>query len=107
MCGVDPFDACVELTPSTLATLLDSVHSLSMQTVTLDEAQRQLVKLVHDLAREGELVITDENQPVAKLLPITPPTSLRNLRPKSVGTILRPFPSDDDDILDEMLDARQ
>lgn len=77
-----------------------------MQTVTLDDAQKHLAKLVRDLAREGELIITDADQPVAKLLPITEPPSLRHLRPASVGAVLRPFPSSDDDLLGEMLGSR-
>ena len=77
-----------------------------MQTVTLDDAQKHLAKLVRDLAREGELIITDADQPVAKLSPITETPSLHHLRPTSVGAILRPFPSSDDDLLGEMLDSR-
>jgi prevent-host-death family protein len=78
----------------------------SMQSVTLAEAQAHLTELVRDIAREGELVITDADTPVARLSPVTPPTSLRHLRPTSVGAVLRPFPSSEDDPLDEMLDSR-
>ncbi len=77
-----------------------------MQTLTLSEAQRRLTELVHGLAWEGELFITDADQPVAKLSAMPATTSLRNLRPKSVGAILRPFPSPEDDTLGEMIDAR-
>ncbi len=52
-----------------------------MQTVTFDEAQRDLVKLARDLAHEGELVITDADKPVANL---------------------RAFPSVDDDLRGEL-----
>jgi antitoxin (DNA-binding transcriptional repressor) of toxin-antitoxin stability system len=76
-----------------------------MQTLTLPEAQQHLIELVHDLRREGELVITDADKPVAKLSPISARISLRDLSPKSVGAVLRPFPSSEDDILGEMLDA--
>ena len=76
-----------------------------MQTLTLPEAQQHLIELVHDLKREGELVITDADKPVAKLSPISARISLRDLSPKSVGAVLRPFPSSEDDILGEMLDA--
>jgi len=76
-----------------------------MQTLTLPEAQQHLIELVHDLRREGELVITDADKPVAKLSPISAHISLRDLSPKSVGAVLRPFPSSEDDILGEMLDA--
>ena len=73
-----------------------------MQTVTLDEAQKHLAKLVHELPREGELVITDDDKPVAKLSSITGRTSLRDLKPVSVGAVLRPFPAPEDDVLAEM-----
>ena len=77
-----------------------------MQTVTLPEAQKHLPELVRDLAREGELVITDADKPVAKLSSLTPRPSLRDLKPQSVGAILQPFPSPGDDLLGEMLDGR-
>lgn len=77
-----------------------------MQTVTLPEAQKHLAELVRTLAREGELVITDADRPVAKILPLSPPPSLRDLKPQSVGAILRTFPSSEDDVLGEMLDPR-
>jgi antitoxin (DNA-binding transcriptional repressor) of toxin-antitoxin stability system len=77
-----------------------------MQTVTLSEAQKHLLELVRDLDREGELLITEANQPVARLSLVTVRTSLRNLEPKSVGAVLRPFPSPSDDTLGEMLDPR-
>lgn len=78
-----------------------------MQTVTLSEAQKHLAELVRDLACEGELVITDSGKPVAKLSPVTTRTTLRDLKPNSIGAVLRPFPSPEDDTLGEMLDARQ
>lgn len=78
-----------------------------MHTVTLNEAQQHLHELVRNLAREGELVITDANKPVARLSAVLPQTSLHQLEPKSVGAVLRPFPAADDDTLGEMLDARK
>ena len=78
-----------------------------MQTVTLDEAQKHLPELVRDLGRQGELLITDEDKPVAKLSPVQGSTSLRDLKPTSVGSVLRPFPSPTDDLLDEMLNSNQ
>ena len=74
-----------------------------MHTVTLAEAQQHLAELVRGLAREGELVITDADKPVARLAPLHVQTSLRDLSPKSVGAVLRPFPSPEDDTLGEML----
>jgi antitoxin (DNA-binding transcriptional repressor) of toxin-antitoxin stability system len=78
-----------------------------MHTVTLGEAQKKLPELVRQLEREGELLITDAHKPVAKLSPVTERSSLRNIRPSSVGAVLRPFPSPKDDMLGEMLDARR
>ena len=77
-----------------------------MQTLTLLEAQQHLTELVRGLTREGEWVITDADQPVAKLSPVPPRISLRDLRPQSVGAVLRPFPSPEDDMLGEMLAVR-
>ncbi|MGA2659567.1 MAG: type II toxin-antitoxin system Phd/YefM family antitoxin [Verrucomicrobiota bacterium] len=78
-----------------------------MQTVTLGEAQEHLAELVRQLGREGELLITDAEKPVAKLSSVTERPSLRDLKPNSVGAVLRPFPCPEDDTLGEMLDARQ
>ena len=77
-----------------------------MQTLTLSEAQQHLTELVRGLARQGELLITEADKPVAKLSPVPPRTSLRDLSPKSVGAVLRPFPTLEDDTLGEMLEAR-
>ena len=78
-----------------------------MQTVTLSDAQKHLLELVRELPRQGELLITDADKPVARLSSVAAQTSLRQLQPKSVGTLLRPFPAPDDDMLGEMLDARK
>ena len=74
-----------------------------MNTVTLQEAQLHLPELVQKLAREGECLITDADQPVARLTWVTPRPSLRQLEPQSVGAVLRPYPSSGDDTLGEML----
>jgi antitoxin (DNA-binding transcriptional repressor) of toxin-antitoxin stability system len=44
-----------------------------MTTVTLKEAQSALADLIHRLAPGEEVVITENDQPVARLIP-TPPT---------------------------------
>ena len=77
-----------------------------MQTITLTEAQVHLKELVSGMASEGELVITDADRPVARLSPASPRSSLRELTPTSVGAVLRPFPSLEDDRLEEMLQSR-
>ena len=58
-----------------------------MNTVTLNEAQQHLPELVRKLTRDGELLITDADQPVARLSVVTPRPSLRNLEPRSVGAV--------------------
>ena len=79
-----------------------------MNTVTLDDAQQHLAELVRDLARGGELLITVADKPVAKLSSVAAQPSLtsqRKMKPNSVGAVLRPFPSPEDDISTEILDA--
>ncbi len=81
-----------------------------MNAVTLSEAQQHRVDLVHDLARQGELLITDNDRPVARFSAVTSTTgraSLRDLKPASVGAVLQPFPSPEDDTLGEMLAGRK
>jgi prevent-host-death family protein len=73
----------------------------------LDEAQKRLSELVHELVPGGEIVITEAARPVARLASITDRTSLRDLRPTSIGRVLRPYPSSDDDTLAEMLEAQE
>jgi antitoxin (DNA-binding transcriptional repressor) of toxin-antitoxin stability system len=78
-----------------------------MRTLTLAEATKNLTELVHGLGRGGEWIITEADKPVAKLAPVPALVSLRDLTPVSVGAVLRPFPSVEDDSLGEMIDAHQ
>lgn len=73
-----------------------------MQTVPLSEAQEHLTALVRGIAHAGELLITEADTPLASLSPMPTSASLRQLRPSSVGAVLRPFPSADDDTLFEL-----
>jgi prevent-host-death family protein len=78
-----------------------------MQTVTLDDAQQHLTELVRDLVKEQEIIITAGDKPVARLVSAASPRpSLSDIRPVSVGGVLRPYPSVDDDLLEEMLGAK-
>jgi prevent-host-death family protein len=43
----------------------------SMTTLTIDEAQAQLPELIHKLMPGDELVITENSQPVAKVIPVS------------------------------------
>ena len=45
-----------------------------MPTVTIEEAQAQLPQLIDMLKPGEEVVITQDNQPVAQLVPLPPPT---------------------------------
>lgn len=51
----------------------------------------------------GEVIITRDDKPVARLSPLPTQPSLRGLRPISVGALLRPIFGPDDDLLEEML----
>jgi prevent-host-death family protein len=41
-----------------------------MATVTIEEAQVKLPDLIHTLQANEEVIITENNQPVARLLPV-------------------------------------
>ena len=41
-----------------------------MSTVTIEEAQSKLLDLIHTLQPHEEVIITENNQPVARLLPV-------------------------------------
>jgi len=71
-----------------------------MATVSIQEAQANLSELIHRLAAEEEVVITEDDKPVARLLPAAgpqrPPRRLGTLR----GTVIYMAP-DFDAPLDE------
>ncbi len=52
-----------------------------METVTIEEAQARMVDLVRRLGPGDEIVITENDQPVARLVPTAapPPRELRQL----------------------------
>lgn len=56
----------------------------AMTTVTLQEAQARLAELIHGLAPGEEIVITDNGQPLAKLV-ATPPAPSK--KPRQLGTM--------------------
>jgi len=80
-----------------------------MKTIQLDEAQSRLAELVDSVVSGEDVLITRDDKPVARLTAPAPlpdartcSPSLRDLRPASVGAVLRPL-SPSDDLLDEML----
>ena len=54
-----------------------------MVTVSLQEAQATLPELIRRLAPGEELVITDDDRPVARLTPAPPPLK----KPREFGTL--------------------
>jgi antitoxin (DNA-binding transcriptional repressor) of toxin-antitoxin stability system len=56
----------------------------AMQTVTIQEAQAALSDLIHRLTPGEEVVITENDQPVARLI-LTPPAP--PMSPRPLGTL--------------------
>jgi prevent-host-death family protein len=74
-----------------------------MRTVELEEARANLSELIESASAGEEIIITKGAKPVARLSAPAESTSLRDLKPSSVGGVLRPITGGEDDILDEML----
>ena len=68
-----------------------------MATVTIQEAQASLPELIHNLAPGNEVVITENDQAVAKLVNETPQRGLRP--PPGLGKGCITIIADDDDHL--------
>jgi antitoxin (DNA-binding transcriptional repressor) of toxin-antitoxin stability system len=54
-----------------------------MPTVTIEEAQKKLSELIHRLMPSEEVVITENDQPVARLVGTAPPPR----KPRQLGTL--------------------
>ena len=54
-----------------------------MTQVSIQEAQARLTDLIHDLTPGDEVVITENNQPVARLVPTAAP----GYKPRRPGTL--------------------
>jgi prevent-host-death family protein len=76
------------------------------RTIQIQDAQRRLPELVDTLTEGNEIVITRDDQPIARLTSVSKSsqgsTSLKDLQPASVGQLLRPIFDEDDDLLGEM-----
>ncbi len=70
-----------------------------MASVTIQEAQANLPELIHKLTPGNEVVITENNQPVAKLVNETPKRGLRP--PPGLGKGCITIISDDDEHLED------
>jgi antitoxin (DNA-binding transcriptional repressor) of toxin-antitoxin stability system len=55
-----------------------------MPTVTIEEAQAKLSDLIHGLQPDEELVITENDQPIARLIPADIPAQRK---PRQSGTL--------------------
>jgi len=55
-----------------------------MTTISIQEAQAQLTDLIHHLAPGDEVVITENNQPVARLVPTA---ASQAGKPRQAGTL--------------------
>ncbi len=70
-----------------------------MVTVTIKEAQAKLPDLIHKLTPGEEVVITENNQPVAKLVSEVPKPNPGPRPPPGLGKGYITILSDDDDHL--------
>lgn len=70
-----------------------------MSTVTIEEAQAQLLDLIHALQSNEEVVITEHNQPIARLVAIKPSQPVRKLGTLR-GTVLYMAPDFDAPLAD-------
>ena len=68
-----------------------------MASVTIQEAQASLPELIHKLTPGNEVVITENDQPVAKLVSETPKAGLRP--PPGLGKGFITIVADDDEHL--------
>jgi prevent-host-death family protein len=50
-----------------------------MTTITIQEAQTRLPELIHRLTPGEEVIITENDQPVARLVPAAPPSEPRKV----------------------------
>jgi antitoxin (DNA-binding transcriptional repressor) of toxin-antitoxin stability system len=70
-----------------------------MATVTIQEAQAKLPDLIHRLLPGDELLITENNQPVAKIVPQPPPARKPRQRGSAKGKLV--IHSDDNEHLED------
>jgi antitoxin (DNA-binding transcriptional repressor) of toxin-antitoxin stability system len=77
-----------------------TIEDTPMNTITLQEAQTRLSELIHRLTPGEEVIITEDDQPVARLTLATPterkPRQLGTLK----GTVLHMAPDFDEPIDD-------
>ena len=73
-----------------------------MQTVPIDEAQARLPELIRTLTPGEEVVITEKNQAIAKLIGGTPSAAKRRQRGSAKGKLI--IHAEDDEHLEDFKD---
>jgi prevent-host-death family protein len=67
-----------------------------MPTIAIHDAQNQLVEIIHRLVPGDEVVITENNRPIARILPTDKPAEQRARQPGTLrGTVLYMAPDFD------------
>ena len=69
------FSAC----PFRVSFSPDATYEPDPQTVTIEEVRNHLTELIHRLIPDAEVVITENNQPVARLVPAALPSEARKV----------------------------
>lgn len=72
-----------------------------MPTLPIEEAQARLPELIHNLSPGDEVVITENNQPVAKLVSESPKPTAGLRPPPGLGKGFITIVSEDDDHLQD------
>lgn len=68
----------------------------AMIAVSVNEAKAKLSELIHKLKPGDELIITDQNVPIARLVPVVSPPQRQPRRPGTLrGTVLYMAPDFD------------
>jgi antitoxin (DNA-binding transcriptional repressor) of toxin-antitoxin stability system len=63
-----------------------------MPTLTIVEAQAKLTELIHDLTPGDEVIIMENNEPIARILPVKKPQRQPRLPGTLRGTVLNMAP---------------
>lgn len=66
-----------------------------MASVTIQEAQASLIDLIHRLTPGEEVLITENDRPVARLIPTSPEPAAERQLGKMAGTVLYMAPDFD------------
>ena len=74
---------------------------MTISSIPIDEASRRLPELLHQLQPGDELIITEADQPLARVVAATEPTTIERRQPGTLrGTVLH-MADDFDEPLDD------